>query len=639
MSQNDARQMRRARLVAGGLVLVTLIVFAPALGDGFVNYDDLSYVSENPRVAAGLTSQSVAWAFTATHAANWHPLTWLSLELDSELWGYRTPGLEKSSDLQPRGFHLTNVLLHAANSALLFYVFFGLTGVLWPSALTAALFALHPSHVESVAWISERKDVLSTLFGFLALLAYAGYVKRPSVWRYGLVAGFLALGLMSKPMLVTWPFVLLLLDYWPLGRLSVNGKIDSRALRRLVLEKVPMLFLSAASCVITFLAQREGAAVRSFAVVPLATRLENSVMAYARYMAKALWPTNLSAFYPLPLEGSKIVAAVASLAMVVVLSLLAINQRWRRPYLVTGWFWYLGTLIPVLGFVQVGLQSMADRYTYIPLIGLFIVVAWASYEIAERRGIVPAVTAVACCILIAGAVRTRAQVDVWRDSVSLWRNAVRNTEKNWVAHSNLGDALFKAGEPAAARREFQAALAINPRDVVACGNLARLLLEEGRWRDASAVLAQGVRAAPERTDFHRLLAWSLSKLGESSRSHAEYETALAQDPRWPGLIASQAWLLATKESPRSVDGRHAVELAEQASQAAEGGDPRLLDILAAAYAQAGDFDRAIATANTAAGQAKAAGSPDLARIIEGRIALYRSHKPFHQWSDQAPRRP
>src|SRR5438093_6101777 len=370
---------RRNLAIAGLVVLGTLAVFAPALRHGFVNYDDPEYVTENPRVRAGLSWAGLGWAFAAPHAANWHPLTWLSHMLDAQLFG-----------LAPAGHHASSVLLHAASAALLFGVLEGTTGAPWPSAFVAATFALHPLRVESVAWVSERKDVLAGLCWMLALAAYRRYVRRRGAAAYLLVVAAFVLGLLAKPMVVTLPFVLLLLDVWPLRR-PWNV--------RLLWEKVPLFLLSAAVSALTVVAQRGAGAMASLESLPLGTRIAEAVVAYGAYLEKAFWPTRLAVFYP---HRPLLVAEVATSALVlVVISALALRERRRRPYLLVGWLWYLVVLLPVIGLVKVGEQAMADRFSYLPQIGVLIMVAWAAADAIGSRVVLTAGAFVALAVCVA----------------------------------------------------------------------------------------------------------------------------------------------------------------------------------------------------------------------------------------------
>jgi tetratricopeptide (TPR) repeat protein len=433
------------------------IVYSPVLFGNFISYDDPAYVTGNDYVKAGLTFQGAAWAFTTFHSYNWHPVTWLSHMLDASLFG-----------LNPAGHHLTSLVFHVANSLLLFGVFRKMTGATWRSLCVAALFALHPLHVESVAWIAERKDVLSTFFWLLTIRAYVGYAKSPRLAGYLAVVLFFALGLMSKPMLVTLPFVLLLLDYWPLGRFRpLPGDAGSSAAAdcpppaRLFLEKAPLLALAIASSIVTYLAQEKGGALAYAA--SFGDRLGNALISYLGYMEKMLWPSGLAPFYPFnPGAISPLKAAAAALLLVAV-SVMAVRGAGRRPYLVTGWFWYLGTLVPVIGFLKIGQHAMADRYTYVPLIGLFIMIAWGAGDLAARwrRGRGALAAAAACCLIVLSVLTWR-QAGYWHDSITLFSHALAVTDNNWVAHNNLAKAYADQGRLPEALLHVSASLRIKP---------------------------------------------------------------------------------------------------------------------------------------------------------------------------------
>ena len=388
ISKNKPFILRRDVLVCLFLIITTFAVYWQVHNHDFINLDDDLYITENDQVQKGLSRESVVWAFTTTHAANWHPLTWLSHMVDFQLYG-----------LNPKGHHLTNVFFHLLNTLLLFFVLQRMTGALWRSGFVAALFALHPLHVESVAWVAERKDVLSTLFWLLTIWAYTWYVERPRRTRYLLTLLTFTLGLMAKPMLVTLPFVLLLLDYWPLGRFQV-GQLDtalsapgqaslstrsvwSQTLR-LIWEKAPFFALAAASSIVTFLVQKGGGAVRPWERFPITIRIANGLVSYVKYMGKMIWPSDLAVFYPHPGASLPIWQAVAAGLLLLSISIAAIRLAKNHPYLAVGWLWYLGTLVPIIGFVQVGGQALADRYTYVSLIGLFIIIAWGVSDIVAK---------------------------------------------------------------------------------------------------------------------------------------------------------------------------------------------------------------------------------------------------------------
>lgn len=459
----------------------------------FVNFDDPDYVLENPHVRAG----DVAWAFTSSEHANWFPLTWLSHMLDVRLYGF-------SSGLH----HLTSVAIHALSSLLLFALLRKTTGDRWPSAFVAFVFAVHPLHVESVAWIAERKDVLCALFFILTLWAYVRYVGRPTPLRYAIILLPFACGIMSKPMIVTLPFVLLLLDMWPLRRLS--GKV--------VLEKIPLFVLAAVAAVVAYIVQQRGGAVGSLAEIPLSLRLENAAVSYVTYVAQFFWPSRLAVFYPFPVAvpAWEWIAAISLLTAVTVATL-------RRPAVATGWLWFVGTLVPVIGIVQVGLQSRADRYTYIPLIGLSIAVAWGFSALVKRyRWLAVPVTIWAGAIFAA----TFILAGTWRDSVTLFEHALAVTDGNYVAHNNLGAALRRAGRRAQAIPHFEEAIRLCPRYPEAQNNLGEALLTSGRIDEALPHVAEALRLDPKLAEAHVNMGAILNKQGRPNQAEAEYRAAL-----------------------------------------------------------------------------------------------------------------
>jgi hypothetical protein len=427
------------------LVLTTIIAYEPVRHNDFVTYDDDTYVTENPNVNKGISRESILWAFTTLHASNWHPLTWISHMLDCELFG-----------LNPFWHHLTNLLLHIANTIMLFWILKKISGAIWPSAFVAAAFALHPLHVESVAWIAERKDVLSVFFWMLTMIAYVRYAERPDIGRYLLVVLAFCLGLLSKPMLVTLPFVLLLLDYWPLERLQLSqpkkDKIYSKSKSAkssyqsapwwlLIMEKIPLLVLSVVSSIITLIAQQKPMAPLEMA--PLGFRISNALLSYISYVGKIFYPSHLAVLYPLnripSWQGVVCFTILFAISMLVVVS--------RRGYLIVGWLWYLGTLVPVIGIVQVGLQSMADRYTYLPSIGIFLIAAWGSEEIFSKIRYSRAIlTSGAAAVLIVMVLMTRTQLGYWKDKFTLYERAIAVTENNSVMLNNLAWLLATVGD-------------------------------------------------------------------------------------------------------------------------------------------------------------------------------------------------
>ena len=453
---------QRQKVLLGFLLAVaTVLLYYPVDSHPFVNYDDNLYITENTHVTSGLHWENVKWAFTSFEQGNWHPLTWLSHALDIQLSGRNAAG-----------HHDTNVVFHVLNVLLLFWVLQQATGYIGRSAMVAALFALHPINVETVAWISERKNLLSMTFFLLALAAYRRYALAPGKARYSLVAFLYALGLMAKPQVITLPCVLLLWDYWPLRRMFATRQelpaqseptaVPGRTFSQLVLEKLPLLVLSAVSAVITVKAQRAASAMRWY---PRSLRLENTVVAYARYVKKGFWPSNLAPMYPHPysLPAWEVIAAFVFLLAV---TALAIGE-WRRRYLAVGWLWFLGTLVPMIGLVQVGTQAMADRYAYLPFVGLFIMICWSVADWTARRRISLAwVSGVSLVVLLVLAYVTRIQMRYWEDNITLWTRTLQITSGNWLAEDNLAGALMDDGKLEAAIEHFRAAAAINPEDPI-----------------------------------------------------------------------------------------------------------------------------------------------------------------------------
>jgi tetratricopeptide (TPR) repeat protein len=515
----EAPPAHRRRLVAAAVCLVVLValLYVPVRHHEFVNYDDDRYVTENGFVRSGLSPAGVRWAFTAIHASNWHPLTWLSHMLDVELFG-----------LDPAGHHLSSMALHAANAVLLLLALYVMTGRLRPGLLVAMLFALHPLRVESVAWVAERKDVLAGLFWMLALLAYGLYARRPGLARYlGVLVSF-ALGLMAKPMLVTLPFVLLLLDAWPLRRLEGE-------LRKRVLEKLPLLALSGASIAITLVAQQSAGAMHASEVWPLGLRVANALVAYVVYLWKTIWPAGLACFYPHPASvgtGAELwpraLGAGLLLAGVTVVVVLA---RRRRPYALSGWLWYLGTLVPVIGIVQVGSQALADRYAYLPLVGIYIVLAWGLDEWIDRRERLRAFLIPAVAVALAAlATVTRVQIEHWSHSQALFEHALRVTRNNYVAHNNLGSVFESRGDLARASSHFEQALRIHEEFPPAHRNLGLALTKQGDLSRAIAHLERAVALDPGYADAHDSLGVALQRQGDIERAAEHFERAVGLDP-------------------------------------------------------------------------------------------------------------
>ncbi len=520
-------------LLACTLAALTVVTFWPACDNGFVNLDDEDYVVRNPHVLGGLTAPDVVWAFRTFHASNWHPLTWLSLQFNAGLW--------TGSDSRPvaRGFHLTNVLLHAANVVLLFLVLRSLTARLWPSVLVAAIFAVHPLRAESVAWVSERKDVLSVFFGLLALWAYAEYAHARSLRRYLSLAACFALSLLAKPMLVTLPFLLLVLDWWPLGRLRPVGTgkagIWSQA-RPLVLEKLPLFALAAGSCVATWLAQH-ATAVSSLDRVPLDARTGNAVVAYAVYLGQTFWPVGLAPFYPIRNGPSPAVVAACT-AFLVVVSLTAASQWQSRPYLLAGWLWYVGTLVPVIGLVQVGAQAHADRYTYWPLVGIYLMIVWGFDELAGRLRARSAGFAVAGVAVVVLAVLCQRQVRLWHDDLTLWRHALRVTGDNWLALYSLGLAEERADHVGEAIGYYQKAIVLYPQNASLHARLGVAYHRLGLLPEARGSYKAALRINPEYGQVHANLGAALRGLGDAGGALEHLRRAVELEPDNPENAAA-----------------------------------------------------------------------------------------------------
>jgi tetratricopeptide (TPR) repeat protein len=543
-------------------------VYSNVSGHAFLDYDDGEYVYENPNVLAGLTPGGMAWAFTTGHAANWHPLTWLSHMADVSLFGP-----------SPRAHHVVNVVFHAANSVLVFLVLNVLAGALWRSAIVAALFAVHPLNVQSVAWVAERKNVLSTLFWLLGLLAYAAYARRPSKGRFALVAVCLALGLISKPMLVTFPLTLLILDFWPLRRISLEGTREEslERIRELLFEKAPLFVLVGISSVVTWAVQVHGAAVASSANFPLPDRVTNALISAALYLLDAAWPARLSMFYPHPgAVGGHVglFPAVVALAALAGITLAAWKARESRPYVAAGWAWFAVTLIPVIGLVQVGAQSRADRYTYVPMLGVFTAVVWLSGDLASKAGrsaSVLAFSAGLAAITLLG-IRAHTESAYWRSPESLYERALALNPQNWLAWNNLGAVGLARGETKVALSRFENALRIHPDFSDALYNRGVSLQRLSRVPEAIANYERALTLDPGRADAWVNLGIAHARLGRPKVAIECYRRALdirAEDPNaLYGLVleldnlGDRRGAFAALDRLRRVNPRMAAELYE-----------------------------------------------------------------------------
>jgi hypothetical protein len=499
------------------LVASVVAIYHQTTDFGFVGFDDDDYITKNPNVQSGITYKSLAWAFSSTYASNWHPLTWISHMLDVELFG-----------LDPSGHHLTNLILHAVNSILLLFVLIAATQRLWASAFVAALFAVHPLHVESVAWISERKDVLSTFFWMLAVLAYIRYARKPTIGRYMLVVLIFTLGLMAKPMLITLPFVLLMLDWWPLGRNRKQGYLSY------LYEKLPLFTLSAASCVITYVAQQRGGSVATLEVFPLGVRVANAVTAYVAYIGKMFLPSGLAAFYPHPGSSLPVWQTIGAALLLIAITGVVVRLARSYPYLIVGWLWYIVTLIPVIGLVQVGNQAMADRYTYIPLIGLFIIIAWGVTDLTRlsEKNRAAILTISAICVLVVLIIAAHMQTRYWRDDMTLWKRAIAVTSNNATAYFNLGCDYYFQGDIHEAIRYYREAIKANPRFAWPHYNLAIALEDLGRPKEALYHYYRAVSIAPRFAQAHSNLGLLLANMGRFREAERHYLMAIKADPNY-----------------------------------------------------------------------------------------------------------
>jgi tetratricopeptide (TPR) repeat protein len=674
--------MRREWILCGLLAALIVAVYWPVRQHDFVCYDEYAMVLQNPLVLGGLTLPGLSWALTTSWFEYWHPVTWLSHMLDCELFGPN-----------PACHHLVSVAFHALNAMLLFLVLQRMTRAFWRSAIVAALFALHPLRVESVAWVAERKDVLSGCFFLLTLWAYARYVEFRSLKSsvqspesavsshvsrftfhasrithhaprfYALALVFFTLALMSKPMVVTLPFVLLLLDLWPLGRwhLAANPTTSTSqpsTLWPLLREKLPFFLLAGLSCGITVRGQRGGSTLSTLSEIGLVERITNAIVGYLQYLGKMFWPTDLAVLYPHPAlhypvseqwPGWEIFAGAL---LLLAISTLCLCQLRRRPWLAVGWFWYLGTLVPVIGLVQIGAQAMADRYTYIPLIGPVISLVWLLGELslrAENSHRVPyalrqtilgalSIGSLTACVLL-----THHQIGFWKNSVTLFEHTVEVTPDNPIAQSDLGYGLVLEGKPALAAVRYRVALAINPRFAQPHFNLAGLLKDQERWPEAAEHYLAVTRLKPDWFMAHLALAQILPRLGRTKDAAYHLEEFLRTCPGSnlestssavlePAVqcLNDLAWLLSTAERAEDRDGPRAVRFAKRACELTQHRQTIMVGTLAAAYAEAGSFKDAVATAETACTLAVANGDQALLEKNRQLLELYRASKPYHE---------
>lgn len=599
------------------LAALVLIVFWQTRSFPFVNLDDDILVYDNPHITGGLTWDAVRWIWGHFDGNFYIPLTSMSHMLDWSLYG-----------AWAGGHHLTNVLLHLLSTLVLFHALRKMTGALWQSAFVAALFAIHPLHVESVAWVSERKDTLSGVFFMLTLLAYAGYVRggrRP--WRMGMLTIIYTLGLLSKPSLVTVPLVLLLLDYWPLGRFGKEKPAG------LILEKLPLAVLSAAACVVAVLAQ--GDALQSTTRIGIAARIANAPVSYAVYIRQLVYPSGLAAYYPYPPETEWTAAALSLLALA---AITAAIWKWRRErkYLLTGWLWYLFMLAPMIGLVQVGAFARADRFTYLPQTGLYLILAWGGAEIAARLPQPRLAASLLMGVVIAELIPSAwVQTSRWGDDMTLWRHALECTTDNDVAHDNLGEAIYRRGDLPAALPHFMEAVRINPANADAQNNLGVALVRMGRAEEALAPLRTALQTDPGLAGAHNNLGNALSQLGRDREAAAEYEKAIGINPRELSALNNLAWLLSTSPDDSVRNGPRAMELIQAAESMGKEQPVVLAATLAAAYAENGDFRSAQETIELALSRVPQS-DERMTTALRAQGGMYAAGHPYRE---QRPARP
>ena len=647
----DGRDAMHVRAVCIFLALATLFVFRQTGGFEFINYDDETNVARNPVVTRGLTAGGIAWAFTHSQIGHWVPVTTLSHMLAWQIFGPNAGG-----------HHLLNVVLHAVSAILLFLLLRKMTGDLWPSAFVAAIFAIHPLRVESVAWVTERKDVLSGLFFMLTIGAYVRHATGPfSMRRYLAVVLLFMLGLMSKSMLVTLPFVLLLLDFWPLKRISLTATGDSAGFSRVIWEKAPFLVLSAAVSALTLFTARHG--LQSVEHVPMSLRLGNALCSYAIYLGQLFVPTGLAVFYPYPRDGFPAWQIAGSAGLLVAISAAAVALRKEQPWILTGWLWFLGMLVPVIGLVQSGDLARADRYTYLPQIGLCAALAWSAAEWCRSSPLRLRIAgALAGSSVILFAVSAKRQAATWEDSESVWKKALADTTGNSVAHHNLGVILAGQHRNDEAAAHFEAALAINPRyqtaflnlgyvfaqagrieeaigwfrkalqiwpdDVALNKSLGNILLREKRFDEAIEPYRIALKRAPDSPEIRHNLGLALDDAGRSREAITHLKRALELDPASATAHSNLAWILATSPDASARDGPQALELARRAIDLTSGGEPLMFARLAAAYAETGRFAEALEAGRRAIELAIAQEQPSLADEFRMQLRSYQSRQPF-----------
>jgi tetratricopeptide (TPR) repeat protein len=611
-------------------VITTLIAYEPIRHNYFVSYDDDLYM-QNPAVTGGITGNSIILAFTKLYAANWHPLTWLSHTLDYRLFG-----------LNPTGHHLVSVAIHIVNTLLLFWILNNLTGAIWPSAFVAAVFALHPLQVESVAWIAERKTVLSGLFWFLTMAAYIHYVRRPRLGRYLVVLLVFGLCIMTKPIVITLPLVLLLLDYWPLERIggpsfaeATEGrrrtedrgrKTEGTSARWLIVEKIPLLAISAILGVLTVIAQHSGGAISPLDKVPLDSRIANAFVSYVKYIGKLAWPSDLAVFYPPSRLNLLNTTTLICAFIFIAISAISIYIGRRKKYMAVGWLWFVGTLVPMIGLVQVGEQAMANRYMYLPMLGLLIIIAMAGEDIIAKLPQLKTITAITgVTAVLSLLILTQIQVRHWQNSIALFEYALSVTEDNAITENSYACALFNEDRLDEAEKHFSNALRINPAFDTALVHLARIYLKEGRYNEAVSTYEELIKRNHKTAELYYNLAMAFGMQEKYDDSIKYFNKSLELNPIDPDTNKQLGiTLLAAGKT------NEAIGYAKRACELTGNKDVECLDALASGFAEAGRFDEAKATAEKALKVARETGQNDLAGAIQKRIKFYEAGQPYRQ---------
>jgi len=620
------------------LVVIILAAYWQLPCHDFLDFDDNEYITQNFHLYDGITHESIAWAFSITDIAYWHPITWLSHMLDFQLFG-----------LNPGMHHLTNLFLHVANALLLFIILNSITGSLWKSAFVAAIFALHPMNVESVSWASERKNVLSTFFWMLTILTYVRYAERSSSYRYLLILFVFALGLMSKPMLVTLPFVLLLLDYWPLcrfklaqcdddiqvARQSDNFRFQKFSVFYLALEKIPLLLLSAFTIYLSSLSVQRLGIVISTETVPMNLRIANALISYLSYIKKMIWPLDLIIYYPYP-ESLPIWQTAGAGLLLIFASVLVFWVGNTRPYFIVGWLWYLGTLVPVIGLMQAGLwPAIADRFAYVPLIGLFIIITWAVPECLARWQYRKAgLVAIAAALLSTLMTITWIQVGYWSSGIKLFEHVLDVTPDNFVAYQKLGEILADQSKPAEALKYYSEVLRLNPNHVKAHNNIGNILASQGNDKDAIYHYNEVLRINSDYAGAYYNLGKIFANQGKTENAILHFQKALQKDPDMTQALYNLSWIGATSEDDKFRNSIEAIKPAEKLCKLQNYSQPLSLDALAAAYAEAGRFKEAVLTAQKGLELALKVGPKELALGLENRLKLYHAGRPYRQDSHE-----